>query len=161
MGLTPTIQTVKRLEMECTVDPRPNKKQRVISEDEVDIWGSDFGDDIVMDDNEAGPSNTERLVVISPTINSADDNHLTAFKAEQTSSPPSFTTSVQKGRREQNSLLYKPLCMNVSDNEKEDTTEWTLDSGASRHFTHDINDFVEYRLIKPWGLKQLHPKQRS
>jgi len=41
--------------------------------------------------------------------------------------------------------------MNVS--EIEDTTEWTLDSGASRHFTHDINDFVEYRLIKPWGIK--------
>jgi len=37
--------------------------------------------------------------------------------------------------------------------EKEDTTKWTLDSGASRHFTHDINDFVEYRLIKPWGIK--------
>jgi len=37
--------------------------------------------------------------------------------------------------------------------EIEDITEWTLDSGASRHFTHDINDFVEYRLIKPWGIK--------
>jgi len=149
MGLTPTTQTVKRLEMEHTADPRPNKRQRVINEDEVDIWGSDYGDDIVMD-NEAGPSNTERLVTISPANNSADDFHL-AFKAEQTSSPPSFTTSVQKGRREQSSLLYEPLCMNVS--EIEDTTEWTLDSGASRHFTHDINDFVEYRLIKPWGIK--------
>jgi len=153
MGLTPTTQTVKRLEMERTVDLRPSKKQRVISEDEVNIWGSDYGDDIVMDDDETGPSNTERLVAISPAVNSADDNHLIAPNAEQANSPPSFTTSVQKGRREQNSLLYIPLCMNVSDDEKEDTTEWTLDSGASRHFTHDINDFVEYRLIKPWGIK--------
>jgi len=68
MGLTATTQTVKRLEMERTVDPRPSKKQRVINEDEVDIWGSDYGDDIVMDDNEAGPSNTERLVTVSPAI---------------------------------------------------------------------------------------------
>jgi len=79
MGLTPTTQTVKRLEMERTVDPRPSKKQRVISEDEVDIWGSDYSDDIVMDNNEAGPSNTERLVTISPANNSTDDYHL-AFR---------------------------------------------------------------------------------
>jgi len=81
MGLTPTTQTVKHLEMEHTADPHPNKRQRIISEDEVDIWGSDHGDDIVMDDNEAGPSNTERLVTISPAKNSADDSHL-AFKTE-------------------------------------------------------------------------------
>jgi len=108
MGLTPTTQTVKRLEMERTADPRPNKRQRVTSKDKVDIWGSDYGDDIVMDDNEAGPSNTERLVTISSAIYSADDNHL-AFKAEQTSSPPSYTTSVQKGRRELNSQLWSSL----------------------------------------------------
>jgi len=150
MGLTPTIQTVKRLEMERTVDPRPNKRQRIINEDEVDIWGSDYGDDIVMD-NEAGPSNTERFALRSAEGNKPIANDDIAFKAQQTNSPPSFTTSVQKGRREQNSLVYKPLCMNMS--EKEDITEWTLDSGASRHFTHDINDFVEYRLIKPWGIK--------
>jgi len=86
MGLTPTTQTVKRLELEHTADPHPNKRQRVINEDEVDIWGSDYGDDIVMD-NEAGPSNTERLVTISPANNSADDFH-PALKTQQTNSPP-------------------------------------------------------------------------
>ena len=113
MGLTPTTQTVKCLEMERTVDPRPNKRQRITSEDEVDIWGSDYGDDIVMDNNEASPSNTERFVLCSAEGNKSIANDNVASNTEQTSSPPSFTTSVQKGRREQNSLLYIPLCMNV------------------------------------------------
>jgi hypothetical protein len=28
-----------------------------------------------------------------------------------------------------------------------DKTQWMLDSGASRHFTFDINDFVVYEAI--------------
>jgi hypothetical protein len=31
----------------------------------------------------------------------------------------------------------------------ETPAEWLLDSGASMHFTNDINDFVDYQVIKP------------
>lgn len=26
--------------------------------------------------------------------------------------------------------------------------EWLIDSGASEHFTYDINDFVDYEILK-------------
>ena len=73
-----------------------------------------------------------------------------------TISPPSFALSIQNGTRKSTSYNHRhtqniPLCLNISDTE--DISQWTLDSGASSHFTHDINDFVEYRLIKPYGIK--------
>jgi len=38
------------------------------------------------------------------------------------------------------------ICLNLQ-NMSETEAEWILDSGASRHFTYDINDFVEYETI--------------
>ena len=52
-----------------STDPRPQKRRRVIDENEVDIFGSDYGDDILME-NEAGPSGTtHRYVLTSLSIN--------------------------------------------------------------------------------------------
>jgi hypothetical protein len=31
----------------------------------------------------------------------------------------------------------------------ETSAEWLLDSGASMHFTNNINDFIDYQDIKP------------
>jgi len=97
---------------------------------------------------------TQRLVTISPANNSADDYHPIVIKQRTTSSPPSFTTSVQKGRREQSS--YSPCIfatgynklpsLNMGD-ENLTEVEWMLDSGASEHFTGDINDFVEFETL--------------
>ena len=71
-GLTPSIQTLKRLEMDTkTVNPRPRpqKKRRVIDENEVDLYGLDyedslaygldFGDDILMEDT---PSTSNKCI---------------------------------------------------------------------------------------------------
>jgi len=142
-----------------TKDPRPLKKAKRTPTDKemVDIWGSDFEEELVPTEDTAGPSGTtQRLVTISPANNSADDNHLTAIKSRMTSSPPSFTTSVQKGRREQSSYLpcifamgYNKLpSLNMGD-ENLTEAEWMLDSGASEHFTGDINDFVEFETLAP------------
>ena len=142
-----------------TKDPRPLKKARKTPTDEemVDIWGSDFEEELVPVEDTAGPSGTtQRLVTISPAINSADDNHPIVIKPRTTSSPPSFTTSVQKGKREQSSYLpcifatgYNKLpSLNMGD-ENLTEAEWMLDSGASEHFTGDINDFVEFETLAP------------
>jgi hypothetical protein len=37
----------------------------------------------------------------------------------------------------------------MSDIKIETPEEWLLDSGASMHFTNDINDFIDYQVIKP------------
>jgi hypothetical protein len=40
-------------------------------------------------------------------------------------------------------------CKGKSDSKM--TTLWLLDSGASLHFMHDFNDFIEYETAKPAG----------
>jgi len=142
-----------------TKDPCPLKKARRTPTDEemVNIWGSDFEEELVPTEDTAGPSGTtQRLVTISPANNSADDDHPTAIRSKITSSPPSFTTSVQKGRREQNSYLpcifatgYNKLPSLNTGDENLTEAEWMLDSGASEHFTGDINDFVEFETLAP------------
>jgi len=137
-----------------TKDPRPLKKARKNPTDEemVDIWGSDFKEEL---ENTAGPSGTtHRLVTISLANNSTDDNH-PVIKTRTTISPPSFTSSVQKGRREISSYPcifatgYNKLpSLNMGD-ESLTEAEWMLDSGASEHFTGDINDFVEFESLAP------------
>jgi len=72
----------------------------------VDIWGSDVEEELVPIEDTAGPSGTtQRLVTISLANNGADDDHLTVTKSRITSSPPSFTMSVQKGRREHSNYI--------------------------------------------------------
>ena len=39
--------------------------------------------------------------------------------------------------------------MSLSDTKTNTPDEWLLDSGASMHFTNDINDFVDYQIITP------------
>ena len=58
LGLKPTIETVKRIEVERTVDPRPQKKQKIVDEYEIDLFGSDEEVDYGSDILEAGPSKT-------------------------------------------------------------------------------------------------------
>jgi len=158
LGVIPSIKTVKHLEtFEMTKDPRPLKKARRTPTDKemVDIWGLDFEEELVPTEDTAGPSGTtQRLVTISSANDSTDDGHV--IKQRITSSPPSFTTSVQKGRREQSSYLpcifatgYNKLpSLNMGD-ENLTEAEWMLDSGASEHFTGDINDFVEFETLAP------------
>ena len=160
-GLTPSIQTLKRLEMDTkTVDPRPRpqKRRKVIDENEVDLYGSDYedslaygsdyGDDILMED---APSTSNKRYKTLLARNKRNANYIAAFE-ELTISPPSCASSIQNGKRDINSYLYpfarnRPLCFVLPGSNQEH--QWILDSGASLHFTHDINDFVDYRLVKP------------
>ena len=162
LGVTPTVQTVKILEsaeLARTSDPRPKAKKRKIQEinnDEViDLGWSEDDIDVFMEGS-AGPSGTTHRFVATHyhLLCSTDDNH-TAIKYQQTNYPPSFTLSVQKGIKVEDSLdtntqitMIFPSCHEI-ENEIPIETEWMLDSGASSHFTFNINDFVEYELIEP------------
>jgi len=139
-----------------TKDPRPLKRARRTPTDEemVNIWGSDFEEELVPTEDTAGPSRiTQRYLAILDENDRT--NGQTAIKTEITSSPPSFTTSVQKGRREQSSYpcifttTYNKLPSLHMGDENLTEAEWMLDSGASEHFTGDMNDFVEYEALAP------------
>ena len=47
-------------------------------------------------------------------------------------------------------LNNKLICPSETDKK---VNEWMLDSGASMHFTNDMNDFVEYQPIPPISVK--------
>ena len=48
-------------------------------------------------------------------------------------------------------LFINKICLQCShgcDCKTDGTKEWLIDSGASEHFTYDINDFVDYEVLK-------------
>jgi len=161
LGVTPTIQTVKILETsELTrpsSDPRPQTKRRRIQDDNevIDLEWSENEIDVFMEDSTGPSGTTHRFVATQSSFSCITDNNHAAIKHQQTNYPPSFTSSVQKGRKVVNSLdvdaritMIFPSCYEI-ENEIPIETEWMLNSGASSHFTFDINDFVEYEPIEP------------
>ena len=48
-------------------------------------------------------------------------------------------------------LYINKICLQCShgcDCKTDGTKEWLIDSGASEHFTYDINNFVDYEVLK-------------
>ena len=160
LGVTPTIQTIKILETSeltrSSSDPCPQAKKRRIQDDDkvINLEWSDNEVDVFMEDS-AGPSGTTHRFVATCWHSSNTNSNHAATKHQQTNYPPSFTLSVQKGRMVVNSLdvdvrnmMIFPSCHETT-LESPIETEWMLDSGASSHFTFNINDFVEYEPIEP------------
>ena len=141
-----------------STDPRPQKRRQIINENEVNIFGSDYGDNILME-NGAGPSGTtHRYALTSLPIKSKETDDATVNKRPTTTTPPSFASSIQNGSRVKYSWSIKNTvntpfsCYTLGEHNPETEVKWLLDSGASRHFTYDINDFVEYKSITPMPL---------
>ena len=135
IGVTPTTQTLKRLEaIERPSDPCPLKKRSPPKEDEVSLdWSGNEDDvDVFMEESAiAGPSGTtHRYVRTKETICDSD-----------------VSTVTKKYRRNTKYLVPNTsflVCCPLSVNEDHFEATWMLDSGASCHFTNNINDFVDY-----------------
>ena len=120
-------------------------------EDEL-AYGPDYGDDIM--DYESGPSGANPRFVATQQN---EPSLLTNMQrlTELTITPPSCASGIQNGKREISSYCTQSAqniatCFNMSEQTEE--SQWIIDSGASKHYTHDINDFVKYRLIKPYSI---------
>jgi hypothetical protein len=141
LGVKPTIETLKRLEfVEQTVDPRPAKRQRKVvnPEEEIDLtWTSD--EDAPMNDA-AGPSQRyESNITKSSSANASSAESTIALRY----SLLPLSTDMD--------LVDSMKCFVLSEREqvnREEKVEWMLDSGASRHFTNTLDDFVEYEELK-------------
>ena len=145
LGVKPTIETVKTLEVyerakENTA--RPSKCPRVNCDEEVDIyWTSDEEDiDTFMEDS-AGPSS--RYAFAASPLEATKP----PFTGYNTTSATSNTMCVVPHVNEE---FCCPLLSELDAEENLNRVSWILDSGASLHYTGDINDFVEYApLEKP------------
>ena len=146
LEVRPTIETLKRLETPFLENPRPHKKRNVSSDEEVSLgWTDDEVDAFMGEAATASGSKTpgsafdidlfgteERYETNS--ILGTEVNSSTAFNNRRVNTPAAFL----------NNVINKFVCLTLQDDKNETEAEWMLDSGASRHFTFDINDYVDY-----------------
>ena len=126
---------MKRLEgIECPSDPHPLKKCSPPKEDEVSLdWSGNEDDiDVFMEESAvAGLSGTTQKYVRTKETNSCSDMFTATRKYH----------SIAKYLVPNTSSL---VCCPLSVNEDHFEATWMLDSGASCHFTNNINNFVEF-----------------
>ena len=147
LEVPPTIETLRRLETPFLENPRPCKKRNVSSDKEVSLGWTDDEVDAFM--GEAATASG------SKTPGSAFDIDLFGteerYAANLTSRTKANPSTVLSNRRVNtpatsfDKVINKFVCLTLQDGDKSETeAEWMLDSGASRHFTFDINDYVDY-----------------
>jgi hypothetical protein len=110
-------------------------------------WGTDADVDTFMDEAaEATTGNTQRFVKIRHSELTADHSLLGSKKKSlpMVVYTKRYAIEAQRPCIESASRNILPCFPSMSENEK---TQWMLDSGASRHFTFNINNFVVYEAI--------------
>jgi len=118
LGVAPTSGTVQRLEVsEITrsSDPRPRKRQKVNPKEEVSLFCPSEEEDVDMFlDDAAGPSGTsQRFVLLHPATSlQSADNDAATNKQVPTNSPPSWTSSLQNGMRDEYCTPVKLVARN-------------------------------------------------
>jgi len=139
LGVKPTTETVKTLEVYERAKEnaaRPSKRPRVNSEEEVDIyWTSDEEDISMFLEDSAGPSS--RCASIASPLEATKQ----PFTGYNTTSATNNTTYVVPYVNDE---VCCTLLSELDAEENLNKVSWILDSGASLHYTGDINDFVEY-----------------
>ena len=135
IGVAPTTQTLKHLEgIERPSDPRPLKKHSPPKEDKVSLnWsGNEDNVDIFIEESAvAGPSGTTQRYVCNKRAN--DCSNIFAVTRKYCSITKYLVP---------NSFSF--VCCPLRVNKDQSEATWMLDSGASCHFTNDLNDFVEF-----------------
>ena len=143
IGAKPTIETVKRLEViergkeEQRSLNRPNKRPRVRRDDEVSLYWSSDDDDVEMFlDSSAGPS-SQCVKIASPS----DATNLFSTGYNTTYATIDSTSVIP---RVENIFCCPNVISDFVAEDHMNRVDWILDSGASLHFTGDMNDFIEY-----------------
>ena len=146
IGVPATTENLKRLKLHQRIqDPRPLKQHKPSpDEDEISLYSVDA---FMAESVDVTTGNTQRYARNNHPI--LADHSLLDSKQEQ-SLPTSmictekYATGIKRLYTESTSRNILPCFPSMSDDDK---TLWMLDSGASRHFTFNINDFVVYEAI--------------
>jgi len=145
IGVTPTIETLKRLERpeEKTQDPRPRKKQRgTTPDDEVVLLGWSENDADLVD----------AFMVESTDLPDLPENQTGIFGRYENNKDMEVVANtlhtVTKSNCTSKIVLPNISHLSPSEHESHEAT-WILDSGASVHFTGCLDDFIDYKAIEP------------
>jgi len=143
IGVKPTIEMVKRLEVverakeEQRSLSRPNKRPRVRRDDEVSLYWSSDDDDVEMFlDNSAGPSS--RCTKLASPLD-ATNLFPTGYNTTHAT-----IDSISVIPNVENILCCPNVISDFVAEHHMNRVDWILDSGASLHFTGDMNNFIEY-----------------
>ena len=127
-------------------NPRPHKKRNISCDEEVSLgWTDDKVDAFMGEAATASGSKTPRSAFDIDLFGTEEryETNLTltteanpsiAFNNCRANTPAAFF----------NNVINKFVCLTLQDDKNETEAEWMLDSGASWHFTFDINDYVDY-----------------
>jgi hypothetical protein len=141
LSIPATVQTLKRLEMaEKTKDPCPLKRAHTPPPKDDDVVSLGFSDNSMDDELLALASGVRksRYAALRSILSKTPTKARSVLKLTNCSS---LVLDLNK----KSNLFTTPL-----GNVKNETpAEWLLDSGASMHFTNNINDFIDYQVIKP------------
>ena len=149
LEVCPTIKTLKRLETPFLENPRPHKKRNVSSDEEVSLgWTDDEVDAFMGESATASGSKTPGSAFNIDLFGTeeryetnlalkAKANPSTAFNNRRVNTPAALFINV----------INKFVCLTLQDDKSETEAEWMLDSGASQHFTFDINNYVDYETM--------------
>ena len=147
LDVHPTIETLKRLEtLFMTEDPHPKKKQNVSSDEEVSLRWTDDEVDVFMGESATASGVKTPGSAFNINLFGAEERYETNFTLRGEANPPTAFNNrrVNTPATLFNKVINKFVCLTLQDDESETEAEWMLDSGASRHFTFDINDYVNY-----------------
>jgi hypothetical protein len=151
IGVPPTTETLKRLELhERIQDPRPLRKRKApkpSTDIEVSLEYSSDEVDVFMDDSAGATSGNTQRYAGAGKVNMPLTTPLRSdSKQEQPLHTVDKIPTWIKGLYTESSSCINilPCFPSMSETDK---TQWMLDSGASWHFTFDINDFVVYEAI--------------
>jgi hypothetical protein len=144
IGVPASTENLKRLELHQRIkDPRPLKQRKPSPDvDEVSLYSVDA----FMDDSaDATTGNTQRYAGAGKAnMPLTMALHLDSKQEQPLHTVDKIPTWTKRLYTESSSTNILPCFPSMSETDK---TLWMLDSGASRHFTYDINDFVVYEAI--------------
>ena len=131
------LEVIERAKEEQRSLKLPDKRPRVNCNDEVSLyWSSDDDDVETFLDNSAGPSSRcTRIASPLDATNLFPSGYNTLLATIETTSIVPYV---------ENTICCPNVISDFAAEDHMNRVDWILDSGASLHFTGDMNDFIEY-----------------
>jgi hypothetical protein len=144
IGVPASTENLKRLELHQRIkDPRPLKQRKPSPDkDEVSLYSVDA---FMGDSADATTGNTQRYAGAGKAYSLLTTTLSDSKQEQPLHTVDKIPTWIKRLYTESTSCTnILPCFPSMSETDK---TLWMLDSGASRHFTYDINDFIVYEAI--------------
>ena len=147
LEVRPTIETLKRLKTPFLENPCPQKRRNVSSDEEVSLGWTDVEVDAFMGEAATTSGSKTPGNAFDIDLFGTEERYSTNLTSKAKANPSTVLSNrrVNTAATFFNNVINKFVCLTPQDSDKNETeAKWMLDSGASRHFTFNINNYVNY-----------------